>query len=112
MRPSFRLDTHPFCAYNPSLGNQLRHGQECPHGLSFERAADFDFEHARMLIDDRRDYGETRYLAFGLLGDRLHALVFTETARGIRVISLRRANKREVRRYGTQAKSKPRARGR
>lgn len=60
-----------------------------------------------MLIDDRHDYGEQRYRAFGLLDERLHVLVFTETKRGIRVINLRRANKREVKRYGTQAKGKP-----
>jgi hypothetical protein len=76
-------------------------------GLSFDRAAEFDFERARVLIDDRRHYGETRYRAFGQLGDRMHVLVFTETPRGIRVISLRRANKREIKRYDTQTKAKP-----
>jgi uncharacterized DUF497 family protein len=55
---------------------------------------------------DRRLHGEIRYRAFGLLDDRLHALVFTDTARGNRVISLRRANNTEVRRYGTEAKAK------
>jgi uncharacterized DUF497 family protein len=76
-------------------------------GLAFDRAADFDIEHALILIDDRREYGESRYRAFGMLDGRLHMLVFTETSGGIRVISLRRASKREVKRYGTQAKSKP-----
>ena len=77
-------------------------------GLSFDRAADFDFERSIVRVDDRRDYGETRYRAFGMLDGRLHSLVFTETARGIRVISLRRANKREVKRYDTtQAKDSP-----
>jgi uncharacterized DUF497 family protein len=70
-------------------------------GLSFERAAEWDFLGATTLIDDRRNYGEVRYRSFGLLDGRLHALVYTLTARGIRVISLRRANKREVRRYGS-----------
>ncbi|MGC8519277.1 MAG: BrnT family toxin [Steroidobacteraceae bacterium] len=68
-------------------------------GLPFERAADFDLEHALVVVDDRRDYGERRYRALGMLGDKLHALVFTETARGIRVISLRRASKRERTHY-------------
>jgi uncharacterized protein len=76
-------------------------------GLSFERAAEFDFLHAIVLVDEPRDYGETRNRAFGRLDDRLHSLVFTQTARGIRVISFRRTNKREVRRYGTQAQSEP-----
>lgn len=68
-------------------------------GLSFLSAADFDFEHALYAVDDRRDYGETRYVALGMLGDRLHVLCFVETEDGIRVISFRKANPREVRRY-------------
>jgi uncharacterized DUF497 family protein len=68
-------------------------------GLSFERAEDFDFESAKFLIDDRRDYGEVRHIAFGYLGGRLHALCFVETAQGIRVISFRKANAREATRH-------------
>lgn len=67
--------------------------------LSFERAADFDFEAALYALDIRRDYGEARWQALGRLDGRLHMLVFVETADGIRVISLRKANKREVKRY-------------
>nr|NDG09075.1 BrnT family toxin [Oxalobacteraceae bacterium] len=68
-------------------------------GLSFSAAADFDFENALYAVDDRRDYGETRYVALGMLRDRLHVLCFIETDDGIRVISFRKANAREVRRY-------------
>lgn len=68
-------------------------------GLSFECVAEFDFEAAIFDIDDRKDYGETRIRALGRIGDRLHALVFVETDRGIRVISFRKANKREERKY-------------
>ena len=68
-------------------------------GLGFERAAEFDFQTAVLTVDGRRDYGETRHRALGLLDGRLHALVFVETAKGIRVISFRKANKREVRWY-------------
>lgn len=68
-------------------------------GLSFERVADFDFETGIFAQDDRRDYGETRYRGLGFLDGRLHALVFVETAEGIRIISFRKANKREVQRY-------------
>jgi uncharacterized DUF497 family protein len=50
-------------------------------------------------IDKRRDYGEIRRCAIGYLGNRLHALVFTETKNGIRVISFRKANKREALNY-------------
>ena len=67
--------------------------------LSFERVADFDFENAIVAVDARRDYGETRYVAVGYLGNRLHVLCFTETKAGIRVISFRKANAKEARRY-------------
>jgi uncharacterized DUF497 family protein len=66
---------------------------------SFDEVARFDFQTAIFTVDDRRDYGETRYRGFGLLYGRLHALVFVEAKTGIRVISFRKANKREVKRY-------------
>lgn len=68
-------------------------------GLSFERAVDFDFETAVIWIDSRKTYPEVRISALGLLSGRVHSLVFTETTNGIRVISFRKANKREVKRY-------------
>ena len=68
-------------------------------GLSFAWAAEFDFETALFFVDDRRDYGEKRYVALGRLGMRLHVLCFTEIDDGIRVISFRKANSREVSRY-------------
>jgi len=68
-------------------------------GLSFDSAADFDFEGALYAVDARLDYGETRYVAIGMLGVRLHVLCFAEAADGIRVISFRKANAREVKRY-------------
>ncbi len=68
-------------------------------GLSFERVTEFDFDTAAFRVDDRRDYGETRIRALGFVEGRLYALVFTEIASGIRVISFRKANKREMRRY-------------
>ena len=68
-------------------------------GISFERAADFAFDSAVYSEDERKEYGEARIVAVGLLGDRVHVLCFTETAEGIRVISFRKANAREVNRY-------------
>ena len=67
--------------------------------LPFEQAAEFEFETAHILADARQDYGEARYVALGLLHGRLHVLCFTETSDGIRVISLRKANDREVIRH-------------
>ena len=67
--------------------------------LSFEEVVHFDFETANYTIDKRKDYGEIRRRAIGYLGNRLYALIFTETRNGIRVISFRKANKREVIKY-------------
>jgi uncharacterized DUF497 family protein len=67
--------------------------------LSFDKVVDFDFENAYYEVDKRIDYGELRMRAIGLLENRLHVLVFTETVDGIRVISFRKANSREKKIY-------------
>lgn len=68
-------------------------------GLSFARAVDFDWAGALILEDTRRDYRERRFQALGLIEDRLHMLVFTPRADTVHIISLRKANDRERRRY-------------
>ncbi|MBI3418964.1 MAG: BrnT family toxin [Proteobacteria bacterium] len=68
-------------------------------GLPFDDTADFDWETAIYREDTRKPYPESRFLALGFLDERLHALCFTPTAEGIRIISFRKANAREVRRY-------------
>lgn len=74
-------------------------------GLSFDLAAQFDFETAVFWIDGRKTYPEVRISALGILAGRVHSLVFAETANGIRVISFRKANKREVQKYEQETKS-------
>jgi uncharacterized DUF497 family protein len=69
---------------------------ETERGLSFELASDFDFTTALTKIDDRHDYGEVRYASLGLIDGRLHSLVYTLRSSGIRVISLRKGNNREI----------------
>ena len=68
-------------------------------GLSFEMVAEFDFSTAYVAQDTRKAYPEVRFVATGFLGKRLHVLCFTPVAGGIRVISFRKANPREVRDY-------------
>ena len=53
---------------------------------------------------DRFDYGEDRMVAFGHINDRVFACGYTERAAERRIISLRKANGREVTRYGKQIK--------
>jgi uncharacterized protein len=71
-------------------------------GLSFELAEDLDFGSAAFRIDDRHDYGEVRVRALGFLDGKLHVLVFTERGEDIRVISLRKANRAEMRIYAEE----------
>ena len=68
-------------------------------GLNFERVAEFDFLSATYLVDDRQDYGELRQIAIGYLDGRLHFLCFVQIPDGIRVVSFRKANSREARKY-------------
>lgn len=69
------------------------------HGVSLDMADEMDLADAVIMVDDRFEYGEDRFCAFGMIGDRLHVLVFTVRCDVIRVISLRKANRREVSRY-------------
>jgi uncharacterized DUF497 family protein len=66
-------------------------------GLSFERARDFEFATAQIQSEYR--HGEWRRFAKGFIEGRLYALVYKPQVDGIRVISLRKANKREVKIY-------------
>jgi len=70
------------------------------HGLSLARAVEFDLGHAVIRPDERHEYGEPRWRAYGMMNDRVHMMGFTLRDGDLRVISLRRANVREKRRYG------------
>ena len=72
-------------------------------GLSFELVAEFEWESAIVGIDDRRNYGETRYWVLGEVGGRLFKAVVTLRADRMRVISLRRASRKERRAYAAKA---------
>jgi uncharacterized DUF497 family protein len=69
------------------------------HGVDMALAEEFEFDTAIEQVDDRMDYGETRWQALGFLNGRLHSLVYTERRKAIRVISLRRASGKEEKLY-------------
>ena len=73
------------------------------HGVWFSAADDFEWETAQLEVDSRKRYGETRFIAAGLIGVRLFVLTFTLRGNAVRIISLRKANRREVQRYARQA---------
>ena len=71
-------------------------------GISFDSAIEL-LECDPLVIEDRRrDYRERRFIAYGWLRDRLHVCVYTLRGDVYRIISLRRANRREVGAYRTE----------
>ena len=74
-------------------------------GLPFTMVQDLQWSSAFIEEDKRRDYGERRYRVFGYINQRLYAIVFTPRNNKVHVISLRKANAREVTRYEHITKS-------
>jgi hypothetical protein len=70
------------------------------HGVDFALVEHFEWEHAITFEDTRERYFEQRWVTFSYIGAQIFVLVFTEPEDGVtRVISLRRATKREQRLY-------------
>lgn len=67
------------------------------HGVDFAAVGEFAFE--RATVWDHALHGEPRLVALGPIGGRLHVLVCSVETRAVRVISLRRANQREINRH-------------
>jgi uncharacterized DUF497 family protein len=72
-------------------------------GLSFELVADLDWVTAITAEDTRKDYGERRLQVLAKLGGRVHVAIITQRGDAVHVISFRKANPKEVRRYETAA---------
>jgi uncharacterized protein len=72
------------------------------HGKSLGEAEAFDWKTAQIETDSRHDYSEQRFRATGFIADRLHAMVFCVRDEAARIISLRKANPREVKNYANQ----------
>ncbi|MFT3974248.1 MAG: BrnT family toxin [Amaricoccus sp.] len=72
------------------------------HGVDFTAAHVFDWDTAVVFEDGRKDYGEARFLAYGYVSTRLHAVVFTDRAGIYRIISFRKANRREQAAYAPE----------
>lgn len=65
-------------------------------GLSFELVRYLNWDGTLVVEDIRKEYAEPRFKALGPIGGRLHVLVFTIRGKALRIISLRKANAREV----------------
>lgn len=69
------------------------------HGVSLAQAEHLEWDALVGIPDSRSDYGELRIIGYALIGERLHCVVFADRAGMRRIISLRKANEREVNLY-------------
>lgn len=69
------------------------------HGIDFVGIEQLFDGETVTILDDRFDYGEERFVTFGLLEGRVVAVVHTETDELIRIISVRKATKNEESSY-------------
>ena len=71
------------------------------HGVSLALASHLDWDTVLATADERSNYGEPRMIGFATHDTRVYCIVFTNRADVRRIISLRKANDREVRHYVT-----------
>ncbi|MGH8193173.1 MAG: BrnT family toxin [Woeseiaceae bacterium] len=65
------------------------------HGIDFAGCEEL-FEGCTLTIEDNRfDYGEQRFVTFGLLNERVVTVAHTETVRTIHITSIRKATRNE-----------------
>lgn len=69
------------------------------HGVSLALAVELDWEAALVWVDDRFEYGEARMIALAPKTGILYYVAFVDRGEARRIISLRRANRREVKHY-------------
>ena len=74
-------------------------GNSEKHGVSLRLAGELDWDTALVWIDDRFEYGELRMIALAPKIGTLYHMAFVDHGDVCRIISLRRANRREVKRY-------------
>ncbi len=69
------------------------------HGVSFDEVKHLDWDSLMAIEDTRQDYDEQRFIGYAIKGERLYCIVYTMRHDLMRVISFRKANKREVINY-------------
>ena len=69
------------------------------HGVSLSVAIELNWEAALVWVDDRYEYNETRMIALAPKTNILYYVAFVDRGEALRIISVRRANRREVKHY-------------
>lgn len=82
-------------SYDPAKNEANR----AKHGVGLAAAEGLEWDTAVTWPDARKDYGEDRECGIGYIGLTLHFVVFVDRHQTRRIISLRKANRKEVKRY-------------
>ena len=102
------LDFYIFCTYNNNHANRVRSWQrqsESCEARSFAGLAnEIDWDAMMVQADEREAYDEDRWIGIAPKGTRLYTVIFTERGDALRIISLRRATNREIKRYESQGR--------
>lgn len=69
------------------------------HGISLSVANELNWEAALVWVDGRYEYNETRMIALAPKTNILYYVAFVDRGEALRIISARRANRREVKHY-------------
>ena len=69
------------------------------HGISLSEAKFLEWDEALSWTDNRKDYGEIRQVSLVPMQQRLYCAVYVDLKINRRMISLRKANNREIDRY-------------
>lgn len=69
------------------------------HGLSLAFASKLAWDEALVWIDERFAYDEPRMIALAPAGSRLYYVAFVDRGEARRIISLRYAERREIKHY-------------
>lgn len=70
------------------------------HGLAFDVVLEFGWSAAVIEEDERYNYGERRFRAFGRLNGVGVCVAFTPRTHAVRIITVRHMHEKETRRYG------------
>ena len=101
--PKNLFDRHSYCMYNNNMeltyDLSKNEANIRNHGISLADAVLLNWDLLVSGIDNRFDYGEIRIIGYAPIDNRLYCVVYTDRGNNRRVISLRKANKREVLRY-------------
>ncbi|MDB5887850.1 MAG: BrnT family toxin [Rhodocyclales bacterium] len=97
------IDITNLCSYIKSMRIEFDPAKDraniSAHGVSLSLASELDWDAALVWVDDRFEYDEVRMIALAPETEILYYVAFVDRGEALRIISLRRATRREVKHY-------------